>query len=188
MFRTVPLSIICFHCTHSNGICHIGLLTACEQYQDGIVFHPDPACKLSANLYDIYHCCMYNEKLMMDRGTCQKHVEFHSKNKFDKLVHLVGFITKKNCLWDMRLSGGRLCRMLPPGGLCRAVYWSCLETFVPPCLGQKARHGDNQFFLLRKVTSLLILLSSITLKIFCRRSTVALLSTTQHNTTLTPSH
>jgi len=33
-------------------------------------FHPDPACKLSANLYDIYHCCVYSEKLlMMDRGT-----------------------------------------------------------------------------------------------------------------------
>jgi len=29
----------------------------------------DPARKLSANLYDIYHCCVYNEKLlMMDRG------------------------------------------------------------------------------------------------------------------------
>jgi hypothetical protein len=24
-----------FHCTHSNGICHTGLLTACEQGQDG---------------------------------------------------------------------------------------------------------------------------------------------------------
>jgi len=33
--------------------------------------HPDPADrKLSANLYDIYHCCVYSEKLlMMDRGT-----------------------------------------------------------------------------------------------------------------------
>jgi hypothetical protein len=32
--------------------------------------HPDPACKLSAKLYDIYHRCVYNEKLlMMDRGT-----------------------------------------------------------------------------------------------------------------------
>jgi hypothetical protein len=26
--------------------------------------------KLSANLYDIYHCCVYSEKLLiMDRGT-----------------------------------------------------------------------------------------------------------------------
>jgi hypothetical protein len=24
-----------FHCTLSNGICHTGLLTACEQDQDG---------------------------------------------------------------------------------------------------------------------------------------------------------
>jgi len=33
-------------------------------------FCPDPAGKLSANLYDIYHCCVYSEKLlMMDRGT-----------------------------------------------------------------------------------------------------------------------
>ena len=33
-------------------------------------FHPDPARKLSANLHDIHHCCVYSEKLlMMDRGT-----------------------------------------------------------------------------------------------------------------------
>jgi len=31
---------------------------------------PDPARKLSANLYDIYLCCVYSEKLlMMDTGT-----------------------------------------------------------------------------------------------------------------------
>jgi len=28
-------------------------------------FRPDPARKPSANLYDIYHCCVYNEKLLM---------------------------------------------------------------------------------------------------------------------------
>jgi len=29
-----------------------------------------PARKLLANLYDIYHCCVYSEKLLMlDRGT-----------------------------------------------------------------------------------------------------------------------
>jgi len=53
-----------FHRMHSNGICHTVLLTACKQDQD------DPASKLSANLYDIYHCCVYSEKLLMtDRGT-----------------------------------------------------------------------------------------------------------------------
>ena len=63
MFRTVPPSIVrsfSLH-THSNGICHTGLLTQ---------FRPDPARKLSANLYDIYNCCVYSEKLLtMDRGT-----------------------------------------------------------------------------------------------------------------------
>jgi len=37
---------------------------------DRTAFHPDPARQLSINLYDIYHCCVYSEKLlMMDRGT-----------------------------------------------------------------------------------------------------------------------
>ena len=31
---------------------------------------------------------------MMDRGTVPKHVEFYSKNKFEELVHLVGFYYK----------------------------------------------------------------------------------------------
>jgi hypothetical protein len=42
----------------------------CKQDQDGTVFHSDPARRLSANLYDIYHCCVYSEKpLMMDIET-----------------------------------------------------------------------------------------------------------------------
>jgi len=35
------------------------------------MFHPDPPCDGQRN--------------------CPKHVEFYSKNKFEKLVHLVGF-------------------------------------------------------------------------------------------------
>jgi len=71
MFRTVPLSIIrVFHCTHSNGVCHTGLLT-----------------------YTIAVCTVKNS----DDGqrNCPKHVDFYSKNKFEKLVHLVGFIIRK---------------------------------------------------------------------------------------------
>jgi len=41
------------------------------------MFHPGPARKLSANLYDIYHCCVYSEKLMMmDRGTVRNMQSF----------------------------------------------------------------------------------------------------------------
>jgi hypothetical protein len=38
----------------------------------GTAFHSDLARKLSTNLYDIYHCCVYSGKLlMMDTGTVQ---------------------------------------------------------------------------------------------------------------------
>ena len=58
-------------------------------------FHPEPARKLSTNLYDIYHCCVYSEKTPDDgQRNCPKHVDFHSKNIFEKLVHLVGFIIR----------------------------------------------------------------------------------------------
>jgi hypothetical protein len=57
-----------FHCKHSSGLCHTGLLTAFEQGQNE--YHPDPARKLSAKMCDIYHCSVYREKLLMiDRGT-----------------------------------------------------------------------------------------------------------------------
>ena len=46
-------------------------------------------------LYDIYVllCIQY---LTPDDGqkTCPKRVEFYSKNKFEKLVHLIGFIIR----------------------------------------------------------------------------------------------
>jgi len=33
-------------------------------------FRPDPVRSCQHNLYDIYHCCVYSEKLlMMDKGT-----------------------------------------------------------------------------------------------------------------------
>jgi hypothetical protein len=70
MFRTVPLSIIRSFFTVHTAM-HTGLLTASEQVD------PQPARKLSANLYDIYHCCVYSEKLlMMDRGTVRNMQNF----------------------------------------------------------------------------------------------------------------
>jgi len=70
MFRTVPLSIIrgfslYIQQWYMSGQNWFGSVAA-EPNQ----FRPDPASKLSANLYDIYHCCVYSEKLLMiDRGT-----------------------------------------------------------------------------------------------------------------------
>jgi hypothetical protein len=56
---------------------------------------PDPVRKLSANVYGVYRCCVYSEKLlMMDRGTVRNMNCFIPKNKFEKLVLLVGFIIR----------------------------------------------------------------------------------------------
>jgi hypothetical protein len=52
------------------------------------------ASKLSANLYDML--LLYVQWKAPDDGqrNCLKHIEFCSKNKFEKLVHLVGFIIR----------------------------------------------------------------------------------------------
>jgi len=43
---------------------------------------------------------VYSKKKTPDDGqrNCPKHVEFPSKNKFEKLVHLVGFILRDACV------------------------------------------------------------------------------------------
>jgi hypothetical protein len=57
-----------FHCTHSNGICHTVLLTACEQDQDGTAI--SVLILLASCQQTCTYCCVYSEKLlMMDRGT-----------------------------------------------------------------------------------------------------------------------
>jgi hypothetical protein len=64
------------------GICHtayVDCLLASSQY----------------NLYDIYLLLCIKYWTPDDgQGTCPKHVEFYSKNEFEKLVHLVGFIVR----------------------------------------------------------------------------------------------
>jgi len=58
MFRTVPLPIIRSFSLYT------------QQWYMSYKFCPDSASKLSANLHDIYHCCVYSEKfLMMDIET-----------------------------------------------------------------------------------------------------------------------
>ena len=45
--------------------------------------------------YMSYRLAVCTVKTLDDgQRNCPKHVEFHSKNKFEKLVHLVGFIIR----------------------------------------------------------------------------------------------
>ena len=61
----------------------------------GQVFCPSSGVQycIHSNRYMSLPCVQY--KTQDDRHrTCPKHVEFYSKNKFEKLVHLVGFIIR----------------------------------------------------------------------------------------------
>jgi len=70
MFQTVPLSIIRSFSLYTQQWYMSYRFADSLPSRIRMEFHPDPARKLSANLYDIYHCCVYSEKLlMMDRGT-----------------------------------------------------------------------------------------------------------------------
>ena len=110
MFRTVPLSIIKifplytqqWYMTYryadslravSGWNILILLARSCSCTHSNVI---EVCWQLSANLYDIYHCCVYSEKTPNDgQRNCPKNVEFHSKIKnFEKLVHLVGSIIR----------------------------------------------------------------------------------------------
>ena len=59
------------------------MLTACEQDQDV----PQP-------VWHILLLCLQWKTPDDGQSNCPKHVEYYSKNKFEKLVHLVGFIIR----------------------------------------------------------------------------------------------
>jgi hypothetical protein len=114
-----------------NGICHTGLLTACEQDQDVMIYVIQVCWQLaswirkgscsqavSKPVWHIPLLCVQWKTPDDGQRNCPKHVEFYSRNKFEKLVHLVGFITRKTanvCSTDcchMRTLNWRLFELL----------------------------------------------------------------------------
>jgi len=92
-----------FHCTHSNGICHTGLLTACEQDQEA---NPSWSCSqaVSKPVCYISLLCVLWKTPDDEQRNYLKHVESYSKNKFDKLVHLIDCIIRiPEIQWDVRM-------------------------------------------------------------------------------------
>ena len=54
------------------------------------------------------YCCVYSIKTPDDgQKTCPTHVELYSKNKFEKLVHLVGLIIRILCRTSRPLKAPR---------------------------------------------------------------------------------
>ena len=68
MFRTVPLSINRSLALYTQQWYMSHRFLDSFREGSGRKYRPDPARKLSANLFDIYHCCVYSEKLMMMMG------------------------------------------------------------------------------------------------------------------------
>jgi hypothetical protein len=63
------------------------------------VHHQEFLTAHTAMVYVIQVCRQFASRIRMElpddgQRNCPKHVEFHSKNKFEKLVHLVGCIIR----------------------------------------------------------------------------------------------
>jgi hypothetical protein len=85
------------HRTLSSGICHSGLQTAFEQQdQDGTAVPSWSCCCSNAvcMTYTIAECTVNNSWWWTEELSEICRVSF--QNKFDKLVHLVGFIIRKS--------------------------------------------------------------------------------------------
>ena len=80
------------HCTLSNGICHTGLLTAFEQDQDGTAV-PSWSCSKAVWHIPLLSVQWINSWWWTDELSETCRVSW--QNTFVKLVHLVGFIIKK---------------------------------------------------------------------------------------------
>jgi len=97
MFRTVPVSFIrSFHCAHSNGICHTGLLTAVELDQDV----PFWSCSqtVSKPVWHIPLLCAQWKTPGDGQRNRPKHVKFYSKNNIWEINASVWFYYKKSSL------------------------------------------------------------------------------------------
>ena len=113
-----------FHCTHSSGICHTGLLTVCERDQDRV---PSWSCSLAVTAtcmtYTTAVCTVKNSWWWTEE--LSKTYRVFSKNKFEELVHLLCFIIRiyhntqspecQICLRTVHLQPENLC--------CRASRW-----------------------------------------------------------------
>ena len=116
MFRTIPLYIIRSFSLYTQQWC------MSYRFADS---------KLLANLYVLL--CVQWKTPDDGQRNCPKHVEFYSKNKFEKLVHLVGFIVR--IYHDARTHERQILRASStlfryvPAKLHSVTHWTCKLSF-----------------------------------------------------------
>ena len=120
-----------FPCTHSNRICHTGLLTACEKDQDAPLWHCSQV--VSKPVWHIPLLCVQWKTPDDGQRNCPKHAEFHSKNKFEKLVHLVGFIVRNLLRCTVTWTSNR--------PLCSLRF--CIDAIQTHCINLGIIHSRN---------------------------------------------
>ena len=108
MFRTVSLPIIRSLALYTAiCMCHTGYadcLLAKSGWSSILILLADS----QHNLHDTYLLlCVQWQTVDDGQRNCPKHVEFYSKNKFEKLVHLIGFIIR--IYHDVRSSECQIC-------------------------------------------------------------------------------
>jgi len=86
-----------FHCTHSNVICHTGLRSGSGRNYSQAV---------SKHVWHIPLLCVQWKTPDDGQRNCLKHVEFYSKNKLRKVVHIVGSILR--IYHDVRSQEGQI--------------------------------------------------------------------------------
>ena len=100
MFQTVPLSIIRSFSLYTQ---QLYVIQVCWQLASRIRTEgvPSWSCSqaVSKPVWHIPLLCVQWKAPDDGQRNCPKHVEFYSKNKFEKLLHLVGFIIRRENLF-----------------------------------------------------------------------------------------
>jgi len=94
LFRTVPLSVIRSFSLYTQQWYMSYRFS--DSLRAGSGCHPSWACSQTVSK-PVWHTPFMSVQWKTPgdgQRNCPKHVEFHSKNKFKKLVHLVGFIIR----------------------------------------------------------------------------------------------
>jgi hypothetical protein len=99
-FRIVPLSIISRFFTVHTAM--VFVMQVCWPLANRILLASG-----QQTLWHILLLCVQWKTPVDGQRNCPKHVEFYSKNKFKKLVHLVGFIirnvTRRTVTWTSNI-------------------------------------------------------------------------------------
>jgi len=105
--------LICWHLAVTVHIAVVYVIQIC--WQLAVTVHTAMVYVIQVSLIACCHCMTYTIAVCRVKNSWwwtsnwPKHVEFYSKNKFEKLVHLVGFIIRITKAIDTHTHTHRIC-------------------------------------------------------------------------------